>query len=171
MMAANYRHIGGQENRLGRHYSRFPAFSPAAPLARQYLAAQKFRRGGSNRRSQARQWRAHECSERGVDAHDAEARDVRHRVGNAVKWFPDRRGLAAGATAAGFGAGASLTIVPIANMILASGYQHAFLAFGIGQGVIVLALAFFLRKPSRVMPAKKKQLNLPQTKIDFTPPQ
>jgi MFS transporter, OFA family, oxalate/formate antiporter len=92
-------------------------------------------------------------------------------VGNALKWFPDRRGLAAGATAAGFGAGAAITVVPIANMISASGYQSAFFTFGIGQGVIVLLLAFFLRKPSRVMPAKKKQLNLPQTKIDFTPPQ
>src|SRR6202790_639049 len=92
-------------------------------------------------------------------------------VGNALKWFPDHRGLAAGATAAGFGAGAAITVVPIPNMIVASGYQHAFLTFGIGQGVIVLALAFFLRKPSQAMPAKKKQLNLPQTKIDFTPPQ
>ena len=92
-------------------------------------------------------------------------------VGNALKWFPDRRGLAAGATAAGFGAGAAITVVPIANMIIASGYQHAFFTFGIGQGVIVFILAIFLRKPSRAMPAKKKQLNLPQTKIDFTPPQ
>ena len=92
-------------------------------------------------------------------------------VGNALKWFPDRRGLAAGATAAGFGAGAAITVVPIANMIAASGYQHAFFTFGIGQGVIVFLLAFFLRKPSQAMPAKKKQLNLPQTKIDFTPPQ
>jgi MFS transporter, OFA family, oxalate/formate antiporter len=92
-------------------------------------------------------------------------------VGNALKWFPDRRGLAAGATAAGFGAGAAITVVPIANMIAASGYQSAFFTFGIGQGIIVFILAFFLRKPSRAMPAKKKQLNLPQTKIDFTPPQ
>jgi OFA family oxalate/formate antiporter-like MFS transporter len=92
-------------------------------------------------------------------------------VGNALKWFPDHRGLAAGATAAGFGAGAAITVVPIANMIVTSGYQHAFLTFGIGQGVIVFIIAFFLRKPSRAMPAKKKQLNLPQTKIDFTPPQ
>ena len=92
-------------------------------------------------------------------------------VGNALKWFPDRRGLAAGATAAGFGAGAALTVVPIANMIAASGYQSAFFTFGIGQGVIVFILAFFLRPPSVAMPAKKKQLNLPQTKVDFTPPQ
>src|SRR5476649_327090 len=92
-------------------------------------------------------------------------------VGNALKWFPDRRGLAAGATAAGFGAGAAITVVPIANMIATSGYQSAFFTFGIGQGVIVFLLAFFLRKPTQAMPAKKKQLNLPQTKIDFTPPQ
>jgi OFA family oxalate/formate antiporter-like MFS transporter len=92
-------------------------------------------------------------------------------VGNALKWFPDRRGLAAGATAAGFGAGAAITVVPIANMIAATGYQSAFFTFGIGQGLIVFVLAFFLRKPSQAMPVKKKQLNLPQTKVDFTPPQ
>jgi OFA family oxalate/formate antiporter-like MFS transporter len=92
-------------------------------------------------------------------------------VGNALKWFPDRRGLAAGATAAGFGAGAAITVVPIASMIAASGYQAAFFAFGIGQGLIVFALSFFIRPPSAAMPPKKKQLNLPQTRIDFTPPQ
>src|SRR6201987_307560 len=92
-------------------------------------------------------------------------------VGNALKWFPDRRGLAAGATAAGFGAGAALTVVPIASMIATSGYQSAFFAFGIGQGLIVFILAFFLRPPPVAMPVRKKQLNLPQTKVDFTPPQ
>src|SRR5579871_5133728 len=92
-------------------------------------------------------------------------------VGNALKWFPDRRGLAAGATAAGFGAGAAITVVPIANMIAASGYQSAFLTFGIGQGLIVFILAFFLRPPSVSLPARKKKLNLPQTRVDFTPPQ
>ena len=92
-------------------------------------------------------------------------------VGNALKWFPDRRGLAAGATAAGFGAGAALTVWPISIMIASSGYQSAFFDFGIGQGLIVFVLAFFIQKPDVAMPAKKKQLNLPQTKIDFTPPQ
>ncbi|MCA1424558.1 MULTISPECIES: oxalate/formate MFS antiporter [unclassified Bradyrhizobium] len=92
-------------------------------------------------------------------------------VGNALKWFPDRRGLAAGATAAGFGAGAAITIVPIASMIASSGYQHAFLTFGIAQGLVVFVLAFFIQPPRLSIPPKKKQLNLPQTRIDFTPPQ
>ena len=59
-------------------------------------------------------------------------------VGNALKWFPDRRGLAAGLTAAGFGAGSALTVIPIANMIATSGYQSAFLWFGLGQGIVVM---------------------------------
>ncbi|HXP04750.1 MAG TPA: MFS transporter, partial [Stellaceae bacterium] len=58
-------------------------------------------------------------------------------VGNAVKWFPDRRGLAVGLTAAGFGAGAALTVIPIREVIATYGYQAAFLWFGIVQGAIV----------------------------------
>ncbi len=70
-------------------------------------------------------------------------------VGNALKWFPDRRGLAAGLTAAGFGAGSALTVVPIANMIQTSGYEAAFFWFGIGQGVIVMIVALVLRAPQK----------------------
>lgn len=92
-------------------------------------------------------------------------------VGNALKWFPDHRGLAAGATAAGFGAGAALTVVPIAKMITSSGYETAFFDFGLGQGLIVLIVGFFLRRPERAIPVVRKKLNLPQTKHDFTPPQ
>jgi MFS transporter, OFA family, oxalate/formate antiporter len=65
-------------------------------------------------------------------------------VGNALKWFPGRRGLAAGCTAAGFGAGAALTVIPIGRMIEASGYQHAFFLFGILQGAIVLLMSLGL---------------------------
>src|SRR4051794_41288922 len=68
-------------------------------------------------------------------------------VGNALKWFPDRRGLAAGLTAAGFGAGSALTVIPIANMIQSSGYQATFLWFGLGQGLVVFVLSFWLRMP------------------------
>ncbi|MDB5957888.1 oxalate/formate MFS antiporter [Ramlibacter sp.] len=65
-------------------------------------------------------------------------------VGNSLKWFPDRRGLAAGLTAAGFGAGSALTIVPISAFIKSSGYEAAFFYFGIGQGLIVFALSWLL---------------------------
>src|ERR1700724_4000831 len=58
-------------------------------------------------------------------------------VGNALKWFPGRRGLAAGITAAGFGAGAALTIGPISAMISSAGYSHAFFVFALIQGGIV----------------------------------
>src|SRR5437763_8415867 len=68
-------------------------------------------------------------------------------VGNALKWFADLRGLAAGLTAAGFGAGSALTIIPIQGMIASSGYEQAFLYFGIGQGIGVVLVSFFLRGP------------------------
>src|SRR5207249_8661873 len=68
-------------------------------------------------------------------------------VGSALKWFPDHRGLAAGLTAAGFGAGSALTVVPISDMIKASGYESAFLTFGIAQGLIVIVAALLMRVP------------------------
>jgi len=70
-------------------------------------------------------------------------------VGNALKWFAQRRGLAAGITAAGFGAGAAITVVPISNMIKASGYEHAFLVFGLLQGAIVFTMAWGLVEAPR----------------------
>jgi OFA family oxalate/formate antiporter-like MFS transporter len=68
-------------------------------------------------------------------------------VGQAVKWFPDRRGLAVGLTAGGYGAGAVLTVIPIQHVIETSGYQAAFLWFGLLQGGVVFVLAWFLRGP------------------------
>ena len=68
-------------------------------------------------------------------------------IGNAVKWFPGRRGLAAGLTAAGFGAGSAATIVPIANMIKSSGYEHTFLTFGLIQGLVVFVLGWLILVP------------------------
>ena len=68
-------------------------------------------------------------------------------VGNALKWFPDRRGLAAGLTAAGYGAGASLTVLPIQSMIQTQGYEATFFWFGIGQGLVVFLVAQLLRAP------------------------
>jgi MFS transporter, OFA family, oxalate/formate antiporter len=68
-------------------------------------------------------------------------------VGQAVKWFSDRRGLAVGLTAAGYGAGAALTVVPIRAVIASSGYQTAFFWFGQVQGGVVFLLAWLLRAP------------------------
>jgi MFS transporter, OFA family, oxalate/formate antiporter len=91
-------------------------------------------------------------------------------VGNALKWFPDKRGLAAGLTAAGFGAGAALTVIPIASMIQSSGYQQTFLVFGILQGVIILVIALFMVRP--VPPAGVTvSPRLVMTKVDYTPTQ
>jgi OFA family oxalate/formate antiporter-like MFS transporter len=88
-------------------------------------------------------------------------------VGNALKWFGRRRGLAAGCTAAGFGAGAALTVVPIAKMIGGQGYEAAFFYFGIGQGVIVLILGCLLRAPSAAVRIDRPLVI--QTKRDLTP--
>jgi OFA family oxalate/formate antiporter-like MFS transporter len=88
-------------------------------------------------------------------------------VGNALKWFPGRRGLAAGITASGFGAGAALTIVPILNMIKSSGYEQAFLFFGLLQGGIVFVIAWMLLAPPPQLVAAKVKPN--QTARGYTP--
>src|SRR5713101_2473016 len=68
-------------------------------------------------------------------------------IGSALKWFPDHRGLAAGLTAAGFGAGSALTVAPIANLINSAGYQTAVIHWGVVQGVVVIIAALFLKSP------------------------
>jgi OFA family oxalate/formate antiporter-like MFS transporter len=88
-------------------------------------------------------------------------------VGNALKWFPDKRGLAAGLTAAGFGTGAAVTVIPIGNMIQSAGYEHAFLVFGIAQGVLIFLLALFLVRP--VVPAGIKPApRIVSTRANYT---
>jgi len=91
-------------------------------------------------------------------------------VGNALKWFPDKRGLAAGLTAAGFGAGAALTVIPIANMVKSGGYDRAFFDFGLIQGIVVLVLSLFLIRPptTAIVAAKKGAANL-MTRRNFAP--
>ncbi|HEY3910225.1 MAG TPA: oxalate/formate MFS antiporter [Stellaceae bacterium] len=68
-------------------------------------------------------------------------------VGNAVKWFPDRRGLAVGLTAAGFGAGAAVTVIPIRAVIATHGYAAAFFWFGLVQGAVIFIVAWAMRAP------------------------
>ena len=90
-------------------------------------------------------------------------------VGNALKWFPDRRGLAAGLTAAGFGAGSALTIIPIASLIKSSGYEVAFLWFGLGQGVVVMLVALLLRAPEADEVAGSVAPAVQQSRRDYGP--
>jgi len=92
-------------------------------------------------------------------------------VGQAVKWFPDRRGLAVGLTAAGYGAGAALSVVPIREVINSSGYEAAFFWFGLIQGGIVFILAWLLRAPD---PGEIAGVGVPkvqQTTRTYTPAQ
>ena len=87
-------------------------------------------------------------------------------VGNALKWFPDRRGLAAGLTAAGFGMGSALTVIPIQAVIKSSGYESAFLYFGIGQGIIVFLVSFALLTPPKTQVVNRAALV--QSRRDYT---
>ena len=90
-------------------------------------------------------------------------------IGNAVKWFPDRRGLAVGLTAAGFGAGAALTVIPIRMLIASRGYEATFLIFAIAQGAVAFVLAFALRppRPGEVAPVSSPKLR--QSTRSFAP--
>jgi len=77
-------------------------------------------------------------------------------IGSALKWFKDRRGLASGIMAAGFGGGTALFIPYISSMLKSDGYQKTFLVSGVLQGVIILIVAQFLRHPpAEAAPATK----------------
>jgi OFA family oxalate/formate antiporter-like MFS transporter len=90
-------------------------------------------------------------------------------VGHAVKWFPDRRGLAVGLTAAGYGAGAALTVIPIRYVIDTGGYQAAFFWFGLFQGGIVFGLAWLLRGPDPGEIPSTAAPKVQQSARSFTP--
>ena len=87
-------------------------------------------------------------------------------VGNALKWFPERRGLATGLTAMGFGAGSALTIIPIARMIKSTGYESTFLRFGLAQGAVVFVLGWMLRAP---VAGRDERSTIKTSTLDYTP--
>ena len=91
-------------------------------------------------------------------------------VGNAVKWFADRRGLAVGLTAAGYGAGSALSVIPMRMMIGSSGYEATFFWFGLIQGGVVFVLAWLLRGPlPGEAPVAVSSANVLQSKRSFAP--
>jgi OFA family oxalate/formate antiporter-like MFS transporter len=92
-------------------------------------------------------------------------------VGNAVKWFPDRRGLAVGITAAGFGAGAAVTVIPIQMMIDSIGYADTFFWFALGQGGVIFVLSWLLRSPMPGEAPAGSAVKVLQSKTSSTPGQ
>jgi OFA family oxalate/formate antiporter-like MFS transporter len=90
-------------------------------------------------------------------------------MGSALKWFPDRRGLAAGLIAAAFGAGAAATVRPVRWTIAHHGYEHAFLWFGIGQGLVIILAALIMRFPRIGEAPAPAQSRVLQSSRDYTP--
>ena len=90
-------------------------------------------------------------------------------IGNAVKWFENRRGLAAGLTAAGFGAGAAITVVPLTRSLASRGYQATFFDFALIQGFVVLVAAFALKKPPKGAAAWRSNPRALQSRFDSNP--
>jgi MFS transporter, OFA family, oxalate/formate antiporter len=70
-------------------------------------------------------------------------------TGNVLKWFPDHRGLCVGVVSGAYGIGTALTVAPIQTMIKASGYRHAFIFWGILQGIVVVVAALFIAAPPK----------------------
>jgi OFA family oxalate/formate antiporter-like MFS transporter len=94
-------------------------------------------------------------------------------VSVAVRWFPDRRGMASGIIAGAFGLG-SMPFVPVIERILeSSGVTKAFLSTGMLQGILIIIVALILRYPvGSKMPNKKEEIaKLDQSKIGFSPMQ
>ena len=87
-------------------------------------------------------------------------------INNAIKWFPDKRGLAVGLTAAGYGSGTILTVIPISRMIASAGYQSTFFTFGLIQGIVIVAFATMLKAPRPG--AIKYSANVVQSRRDYT---
>jgi OFA family oxalate/formate antiporter-like MFS transporter len=90
-------------------------------------------------------------------------------VGQAVKWFPDKRGLAVGLTAAGYGAGTALSVIPIMMVISSAGYEAAFFWFGLVQGGLVFILAWLLRGPDPGELAHVPAPKIAQTSQSYAP--
>jgi OFA family oxalate/formate antiporter-like MFS transporter len=90
-------------------------------------------------------------------------------VGNALKWFPDRRGLAAGLTAAAFGAGSAATVLPIDWTIRNAGYEAAFLWFGLCQGAVVVLAGLLMRFPGGPLGQAGPEPTVPPSRRDRTP--
>jgi MFS transporter, OFA family, oxalate/formate antiporter len=82
-------------------------------------------------------------------------------IGLMVKWFPDKRGLATGLVAAGYGMGAMLTTFPISGSLAASGYERTLVVFGWIIGAVGLLAALALKRPPEIRDAASVALRWP----------
>jgi OFA family oxalate/formate antiporter-like MFS transporter len=86
-------------------------------------------------------------------------------VGSALKWYPTRRGFAAGLIAAGFGGGSGIFNLVIQKYLIpVHGYQTTFLWTGIIQGLVIMLVAQFLRHPDASFAAPKPAAGAAATK-------
>src|SRR6202051_2891911 len=70
-------------------------------------------------------------------------------IGLMVAWFPDRRGMAAGVVAAGYGMGAVLSTFPVTISIAKLGYQPTLLHFGLIFGAVAFLAALGMKQPPK----------------------
>lgn len=88
-------------------------------------------------------------------------------VGLMVKWFPQQRGFAAGAVAAGYGMGAILTTFPISLSLGSYGLEQTMTVFG-----IIFALVGFLASQGLKLPpsavSQPASQNVAQSAKQFT---
>src|SRR6202035_1728650 len=68
-------------------------------------------------------------------------------IGLRVAWFPDKRGMASGVVAAGYGMGAVLSTFPVTSSIAKLGYQPTLLHFGLIFGGVALLSALGMKRP------------------------
>ena len=89
-------------------------------------------------------------------------------MGIALKWFPDKRGLAAGMIAGAFGSGAALFVPFIAQVLKTSDYRTAFLQTGIAFGLLIIVAAQFLQNPAKIAVAAPASSRVRRHDQDFT---
>ena len=84
-------------------------------------------------------------------------------IGSALKWFKEKRGLASGIMAAGFGGGTALFIPLISSLLASSGHRTTFVATGMLQGAVILVVAQFLRHPPAEAASAKPAAGAPRS--------
>ncbi len=77
-------------------------------------------------------------------------------INTANRWWPDRRGMASGFTAAGYGLGV-LPFLPLITTVIHDpdmGVQAALKITGVIMGALIILIAFFIRFPGGAKPKK-----------------